>query len=390
LQPRSPSDSPLVLSLGVAVALLAAGPAGAATQGEDPDAPDPEDTWLDRGHSLLEEKLFAPVVAFDRFFSDERDLELERARSFVQLRNELRLDESGRPAYAPVVRANLRLPGVNAWLQRFRLVLEGQARDAYTALFPGQDGADPSGTGGAEVRFGLWDGLVAHADLGAGVLFKMPPGAFTRLRLRFAFPVHDLFLARLATSGFWRTDTRLGTSAEGYLERPLTGSAVLRLASDAQLTQRSRGVEWSSELGALLALAPRSAVAAMAGLRGATEGPAAVERYRVAARFRRDLFRDWLFFELEPEVYWPWSPLLPRRATLAVTLRLDVQFHGSERGAVAPPVLSPPPPPVASEPLDPAEPPRAAESTAPDGAAPRDEAPRDAPRALPSSAPARL
>jgi hypothetical protein len=341
---RRPSARPVLRPLLVAAAILAAGPAGARTQGEDPDAPDHEDTWLDLGHSLLEEKLFAPVVAFDRFFSDERDLEAERSRSFLQLRNELRLDQGGRPTYTPILRANLRMPGVNAWLKRFRLVLEGQAQDAYATLFPASDGTGALGRGNAELRFGLWDGLATHVDLGAGVLFQLPPGAFTRLRLRLAFPVGDLFLARLATSGFWRTDTHLGTSAETYLERPIGPGSVVRLASDAQLTQRSRGVEWKSEIGWLVALSPQTAAALLAGARGATGAPDAVERYRVATRLRRGLFRDWLFYEIEPEVYWPWTPVAPRRTTLAVTVRLDVQFHGDE-----------PRPP--SEPLEPAEPP---------------------------------
>jgi hypothetical protein len=353
---RRSSARPVLRALLIAWALLAAGPAGAQAQDEDRDASDPEDTWLDLGHSLLEEKLFAPVVAFDRFFSDERDLEAERSRSFVQFRNELRLDQDGRPTYAPIVRANLRMPGMNAWLKRFRLVVEGQAQDAYSALFPGPEGNGAAGRGGnAELRFALWDGLRSHVDLGAGLLFQLPPGAFTRLRLRLAFPVGDLFLARLATSGFWRTDTHLGTSAETYLERPITPASVVRLASDAQLTQRSRGVEWSSEIGWLVSISPRTAAVLLAGVRGATGTPAVVDRYRVATRVRRGLFRDWLFYEIEPEVYWPWTPDQPRRATFAVTVRLDVQFHGDEG--------RPP-----NEPLEPAEPPAPAFVT---GDAPR-------------------
>jgi hypothetical protein len=318
---------------------------------------DHEDTWIDSGHSFLEEKLFLPVVGFDRFFSDETDLDPERARSFLQWRNDLRFEERrGMPLYTVGVRANLRMPGLNAWLKRIRLVIAGETRDAVSALFPdaGED-ADALGDGNAEVRVGLWDGIVSHADVGAGLLFELPPGAFTRLRLRWAFPVRDLFLTRFATSGFWRTDTRLGTSADLHLERPLRQGAVARLSSQATLTQVSNGLEWVSEAAVIVGLGRRSAASVQAGLRGATGDVRDVERYRVSTRLRRAFLRRWLYFELEPEVYWPWTPERGRHATWAVTTRLEVQFHGPE------PVKPAPEPPEPADP--PGEPDPGAEAT---------------------------
>jgi hypothetical protein len=332
-------------------AILLAAPASARTQeapgnGEEPDH---EDTWLDAGHSFLEAKLFAPVVGFDRFFSDETDLELERSRSFLQWRNDLRFEEGGgTPRYTLSLRANLRMPGLNAWLKRIRLVIAGETRDTVSALFPEEgEEAETLGDGNAEVRVGLWDGIVSHADVGAGLLFDLPPGVFTRMRLRWAFPVGDLFLTRIATSGYWRTDTRLGTTLDLHLERPLLPTALLRLSSRARLTQVSRGVEWDSELATIVGLGRRSAASVQVGVRGATDDPRAVERYRVSTRLRRDFYRHWLFFELEPEVFWPWTLERGRHATLAITTRLEVQFLGP-----APPRKPPEPP----EPADPPEP----------------------------------
>lgn len=330
-------------------AIALAAPASAKTQ-EAPGngaEPDPEDTWVDSGHTFLEEKIFAPVVGFDRFFSDETDLDLERSGSFLQWRNELRLEErGGSPVFSTGVRANLRMPAFNAWLKRIRLVIAGETRDAVSALFPEvDDEAEDLGEGNAELRLGLWDGIVSHADIGAGLLFDLPPGAFTRLRLRFAFPVGDLFLTRIATSGYWRTDTRLGTTADLHFERPLSSASILRLASQARLTQRSRGVEWVSELAMIVGLGRKSAASVQVGVLGATADPRGVDRYRVSTRLRRDFYRRWLFFEVEPEVFWPWTPERGRHATLALTTRLEVQFHG--------PTPAPKPP----EPPEPADPP---------------------------------
>ena len=139
-----------------------------------------------------------------------------------------------------------------------------------------------------------------------GCSCSLPPGAFTRARLRWAIPVGGLFLTRVATSGFWRTDTRLGTSVDASLERGIKRAALLRLSGQAQLTEESRGVEWSTELAAFRAFTRAVAGSVGFGMLGASDAQPAVERYGSHTRLRSDVYRRWLFLELEPEVYWPW------------------------------------------------------------------------------------
>ncbi|WP_242344977.1 hypothetical protein [Anaeromyxobacter terrae] len=311
-----------------------------------------EENWLDASHAFIAERMLAPVIVFDRFFSDETELEAERSRSFVRWRNEVLFRRGRAPSYSIGLRADLRLPGMSRVLDRFRFVVEGQTRDALSALVPtdGEEPTDTIGSGGAELRVRVWEGLLAHGDLGAGFLLQLPPGGFVRARLRWAIPVGPLFLTRIAASGFWRTDTHLGTSLDAHVERGIRRYALLRLSGFGQLTQRSRGVEWSSELAALRAFTPTVAAAIGVGLEGATRSQTSVDRYRTFTRFRTDVYRRWLFVEVEPEVAWPWTPERGRETEFAVTLRLEVQFRGWD----APPARA-----VrrASEPLEPADPP---------------------------------
>ena len=53
--------------------------------------------------------------------------------------------------------------------------------------------------------------------------------------------------------------------------------------------------------------------------------------YRLFTRVRRDVWRRWLFLELEPEVSWPTAPPLGRHKEHAVTLRVEVAFDGRAR-----------------------------------------------------------
>jgi hypothetical protein len=324
--------------------------AAAPAESAEPSPLADEDTWIDVGHAFVEQRLFAPILRFDRFFSDERALEAERARSFVRFRQGVRFRDDGSPTYTIDVAANLRFPALNRSLERLRLVIAAQTEEAVNAILP--DGPTSSVRGGvgradAGFRFGAWEGLHSSVDLGAGLLARLPVGTFGRIRYRASIPVRRLLLLRFTTSGFWRSDTLFGTDAEAAVECPFGSATIARLSGASTLTERSRGIEWSALVGAARTLTPRSALAAGAGLEGAERSEVAVDRYRIFTRYRRDVFRHWVYGELEPEIAWPWSADRGRFRELALTVRLEIQFHGNE-----PPV----PPPVAHrEPADPPE-----------------------------------
>ena len=299
-----------------------------------------ENSWVDKTHAFVEGRLFAPVLRLDRFFSDEKNLEEQRARSFLRWRTELRFDGEAKPALVSNVRADLKLPGLNMVLRRARFVIEGQTREAIGALLPderdGQEGRGP-GAGAAELRFDLWKAMGARADLGAGLVFAWPPGAFVRARLRWRWNPVEHLVGRSALSGFWRTDTEFGTQLQSHLERPFQTEQpmLVRLSSNLLLTEVSRGLEWTPGLTFVAGFGKHAAAALGAVAYWTSErsepGAPRLERYKLGLRLRRDFFRRWFFLELEPEVYWPWSPELGRHAVWATTLRVEVQFRGIER-----------------------------------------------------------
>jgi hypothetical protein len=322
-------------------------PAGAPTTAQPgPEAPSPhhaEENWLDIGHAFIEHRIFAPVLRVDRFFSDERDLEPERARSFLQWRQELRFQQHrSTPSYTTTVGASLKLPGLNQELRKLQVEITGQTRDAFTALFPG-DHASPGevpttdsnfGTADAGIGYRLFETVArtvaTHGDLGAGVTLKLPPGVHGRARVRFAESLGARVLARQAVTGFWRTDTGFGSSTSAELERPLAFSTLARLGGSATVTEKSRGFEWGGDLSLAATLRAHIGAQLGFGLSGASRAPVGVDVYRFYLRLRRDVYRKWIFAELAPEYAWPWEPVIGRRGVWAVVLRLEVQFQGNE------------------------------------------------------------
>lgn len=349
-------------------------PVGAEAAVQPP--PDNGDgNWLDIGHAFIEHRIFAPVLRVDRFFSDERDLEPERARSFIRWRQELRFQQyrSG-PSYTTTLGANLKFPGLNRELRKLRVEITGQTRDAFTALFPGDRAApgevptgDSSfGSADAGIGYRLFETLAStvatHGDLGAGAILRLPPGVYGRARLRFAESLGRQVLARQALTGFWRTDTGFGTSASAEVERPLAFSTLARLSGSATLTEVSRGAEWGGDLSLLGTLKARIGAQLGFGVSGASQAEVDVDVYRFYLRLRRDVYRRWIFLELSPEYGWPWEPVVGRRATWAVALRLEVQFQGNEAPRV--------PAPGEEEPPEPKDPPSGTPSALPDAPTP--------------------
>jgi hypothetical protein len=131
-------------------------------------------------------------------------------------------------------------------------------------------------------------------------------------------------------SGFWRTDTRFGTSGALELERPFGRRLAGRLSGGTSLTEESAGVEWSSEAALLAAIGPRSGAVLAGGPSGATGHEVGIDRWRVYVRIRSDVYRRWIFVEAEPEVTWPWTKERGRYAAFGLAFRLEVQFHGTE------------------------------------------------------------
>lgn len=336
-------------------------PSGAPTTASR-RAEEGEDSWLDVGHAFIEHRIFAPVLRIDRFFSDERDLEAVRARSFLRWRQELRWPEGASlPGYTTSVSANLKVPGLNKQLRRLQLEIAGQTRDAFTALFPGDrpgPGEVPSadnafGTADAGVGVRLFETLASkvatHGDLGAGVMLRLPPGAYFRARLRFVEALGNRFLSRQAITGFWRTDTLFGSTGSAEIERPLPYASLARLSGSTTVTERSRGFEWSGDLSLLATVGSRIGAQLGFAVAGATRSQADVDVYQTYLRLRRDVYRRWLFVELAPEYAWPWTAEHGHRGAWAVVFRLEVQFQGNEAARV--------PPPDAPEPPEPKDPP---------------------------------
>ncbi len=312
------------------------GPGPAVTDNAaEPVASAADNGWVDRTHSRVERDLFDTVIWFDRFFGDERMVVTERPESFLRWMNDLRWDEEERFVFRSTVRATLRLPRLK---KRWRLVISGETRGDPTAVTP-EDPGNPGLATGSRFRTGstelVYDILRtprSSLDVGAGVRIKIPPDAFVRTRFQHARPVGLDTLGRFTATAYWDARDGLGESNQVDLERRLAPPTLLRWSNSITIEEKSEkinGWTWGTDLSLLHKISPKSAITFAGGVAGSTRPAWIAQNYRVLVRYRRNVFRKWLFLEGEPDIHWPRKEDGSRKPVWGATLRAQILFTGT-------------------------------------------------------------
>jgi hypothetical protein len=298
----------------------------------DPVAPAVDNGWVDRTHSRVERDLFDIVVWFDRFFGDERMKVTERPESYLRWKTELRWDEEEQYTFRSSVRASLRLPRLK---NRWHLVITSESRGDPTAVIPedpGNPGLDPGSkvrTGSTELIYDILRTPRSTLDVGAGVQVKIPPNAFVRTRFQHARPIAPGILGRFTGTAYWDARDGLGESNQVDLERWLALPTLLRWSNSLTITEESNGWTWGTELSLLHKLSPKSAITFSGGVTGSTRPAWIAQNYQVLARYRRNVYRKWLFLEGEPDIHWPRKEDGSRKPVWGATLRVEILFTGA-------------------------------------------------------------
>jgi hypothetical protein len=296
-------------------------------------APPPaaDNTWVDRTHSLVERNLFDTAVWFDDFFGDKRIVVSEWPESYMRWVNDFRWDEEKHFSARSRIRASLRLPKLK---KRWRLVISGETRgdpNALTQEDPGNPGLDVGSrvrTGSTELVYDILRTPRSTLDAGAGVRVKIPPDAFVRTRFQHERPIALKTLGRFTATTFWDAKDGFGESNQLDLERWLAVPTLLRWSNSFNISEITNGWEWGTELSLLHKISPKSAVTFAGGASGSTRPAWIAQNYRVLTRYRRNVFRKWLFLEGEPDVHWPRKEDGSRKPVWGATLRVEILFAG--------------------------------------------------------------
>jgi hypothetical protein len=326
------------LLAGTGISIADEGPASAPVPAAAPAPPasylETLEKSMDETHASLERNILKQTIRFDDFFGNVATEDLRQPKYELRWRNSLFVGNNWNLKFGTSIRANFVLSKIS---ERLRIVISGEDEPGPSRQSLPQDPGNPgfdrttpaAHFANTELRYELIRTPTVNLFLGAGVRLALPLEAFVRSRILYIHDFSDVALMRLGETFFLKNKDLLGETTEFSLERLVGRDNLFRWASAGTASQEIGGLEWGSELSLIRQLSPRSAVTLTGGVYGTTNTAAVVGNSRLVARYRQNFLRDWLFYELEPELSWPRDSVGRYPATIACTLRIEVVFQGT-------------------------------------------------------------
>ena len=298
------------------------------------DKPNSDENTMDKIHKRVELGILNQVVRIDNFFGNENPDNQQEAGYVLRWRNFMRIEPGGHVGFGTATLANFTFPRISDRLH-LSITQENDPQPFSQKLpeDPGSPGLDrtsqtTSQVVNTELRYGLIRTPTMNAFVGAGVSLVLPIEAFVRSRFQYIYNLSDVSLVRFAETVFARTIVGPGETTEVTLERSLNKETILRWANSETVSYEINGVEWGTELSLIHSLSAKSAITFTGGVYGNTSIADWVTNYRVFTLYRRNFLRNWLFYEIEPEVSWPRSASGGFSPNYAMILRMEVVFKG--------------------------------------------------------------
>ncbi len=287
------------------------------------------DTWLDQTHDFVANNICQPAVWFDNFFGSDTVLEDVRPGAFVRLRDSTLWSEGNHVHHHTDYNLQWRFPKMK---KKFRFfIIGGASTDKVDPLtgqpvqtFNQQTAASRQSNIGVRYEFIKW--LRSLVSIDTGIRINIPLDPFVRIRYQYTIPFADVYLARFSETAIWKYVEHFSETTQLDLERKLDTFMLLRWSNYTTYTEGTAGVTWTTGISLLEELSPKSAISFDTSMWGVNRPEWTIDNYRVGTRYRRNFYRPWLFFEIEPEVTWPKKISGHRDPLFAVTFLIEVQF----------------------------------------------------------------
>ena len=274
--------------------------------------------WLVEQRNTWSSGVETMASSIDGFLAGE-EAELQATNSYVRLRVTAYRFEGDGWSDDTEIKVKLDLPATR---KRWKLFFENRVDELESLVSSNRATAtdeDTSFIGGAgkEEETHGW-----RFRREAGVKFRLPLEPFVRLRADKEVQLNDQWSSRFRQSVYWFDDDGLGAKTQLFFERPW-GKAFFRAKSEAKWSDEISLWEWAQVFTRQRQLDGQSASAINVGLLGNGQHDR-VESYFANLHYRKQLYKDWLFAEVVPEVVWSRNDDFEPRWSF--TARLEVIF----------------------------------------------------------------
>lgn len=287
---------------------------------------------IDAPRNYLSGKLVSFASSIDRFFGDDRNYQ-ESNKSMFQLSLVRVTGYGGDRKFVLSARANLNLPSTE---KRLHLLLESNpdqnitGEPTQTQNTPLTNQVDKPQSYGVAVRYGKekpeerpW-----YFSTDAGLKFQgININPFARARGSYSVPLGQWRL-KAAESVYWFNTIGAGETTQLDLEHFLSEAILFRASSNATWLNDKQNFDLRQDLSIYHTVSERTALLYQASAIGVSNPQYQITEYVLAMLYRYRLHRDWIFFELSPQLHFPKTNDFQSSPTLS--MRLEMLFDESK------------------------------------------------------------
>lgn len=158
-------------------------------------------------------------------------------------------------------------------------------------------------------------GLESGFDFGVGVRLRSPLDPYVKASYQHNIVFNQKTALRMRETPFWRDSRGLGATTQVSLDYLFRENMLFRWNNVGTVAEDTEGLEWGTTVTVYEDLHRRSALSYSALLRGETGAEVPIRNYGIETRYRRQVFRRWLFLDLSASVTWPREVPEERRKT---------------------------------------------------------------------------
>jgi len=284
---------------------------------------------LDAPRDYVSEKIVSFATDMDRFFGDERNFQ-EANKSVLQIDLTRVAGYNGSRNIVLSGKAKLHLPSTE---KRLHLLLETDSEKNITGdTTQGQPVVLDKVTApeklslAARIEKQQEEQALWHLSADAGIQVRRPLEPFVRTRGSYSIPF-ETWRMKLAESVFWFNTIGAGETTQLDLEHLISAPVLFRASSNATWLHDKQNFDLRQDLSIYQTLNERSALLYQASAIGVSNPQVQVSEYVALLLYRYRLHRDWIFFEVSPQLHFPKADNFKSNPSLS--MRLEMLFDQS-------------------------------------------------------------
>jgi hypothetical protein len=286
---------------------------------------------IDTQRDYLSGQIIEFATGIDRFFGNDRNYQ-ESNKSLVQLAISRATGYGGDRRLVLAVRANLSLPSTE---KRLHLLLESNPDQNTTGEptlnqnTPLTNRVDTPQSYGLALRYEkIKEELRAmHLSADAGLKFQgFHVDPFVRARGSYSIPL-DQWRLKAAESVYWFNTIGLGETTQIDLEHLVSEPVLFRATSNATWLKDKQNFDLRQDFSFYQTLDERTALLYQASAIGVSNPQVELTEYVAQIQYRYRLHREWIFFELNPQLIFPKANNF--NSSFALMMRLEMRLDES-------------------------------------------------------------